>query len=307
MKAIKLLFIALFLLLSGFVLSVPRAHADWNVDDQHQLIPLYVYPSWWVTGNDWTRACEGSNSSHIGSTMIANPSNGPGSARNTDYAQAIEICHDNGQNVIGYVDTSYGAVPLATVKANIDKWYSYYDGDNTGVYDLGITGIDTHIDGIFIDQMSNFPNDTANTTDNITVANYYKQIFNYIKSVAPGDYNDVIGNAGSAASTDWQLDDLGQNPTQVADEVVVFEGPITGTYGLNNFSRPAWVDDYPASDIGMLVYNTASTDISSVCTTLKNNNAGLVDVTDATITSTSTPWNSFQGSTYWSSFRSHCD
>lgn len=281
------------------------AHADWDVDDQHQLKPLYVYPDWWNSPNPWSFVCANSNTSDIGSTVIANPDNGPGSSRNTDYAQVIEICHDGGHNVIGYVDTSYGAIPLATVKADIDDWYEQYDGDNTGVYDLGTSGSDSQVDGIFLDQVGNFPNATVTSGDNISAGAYYREIFEYIKTVAPGNYDAVIGNPGATASTDWQLDDTGQNPTQIADELVVFEGTETS---LSNYTPEAWVDNYPASDIAMLVYDVPSNSIASVCSTLQGLNAGLVDVTDAVITTSppSTPWNFLQSSGYWSSFRSNC-
>jgi hypothetical protein len=285
------------------VVTPSVAHASWGVNNQHQLKPLYVYPDWWNAGNAWSFVCANSNTSGIGSTVIANPNNGPSTSRNTDYAQAIEICHDGGHNVIGYVDTSYGAVPLATVKANIDAWYGQYNGSNTGVYDLSTNGMDTQIDGIFLDQIGNFPADIVTGGDNISVGAYYREIFEYIKSVAPDDYNDVVGNPGAAAYTDWQLDDTGLNPTQVADELVVFEGTPTM---LSGYTAPSWVSNYPASDIAMLVYDVPSTSISSVCTTLKNAGAGLVDVTDATISSSATPWNFLQSSTYWSSFRSSC-
>lgn len=286
-------------------LNSTPAYASWGVNNQHQLKPLYVYPDWWNTGNAWSFVCSNSNASNIGSTIIANPNNGPSSSRNTDYAQAIEICHDGGHNVIGYVDTSYGAVPLATVKAHIDAWYAQYNGDNTGVYDLGTTGSDSQLDGIFLDQVSNFPTDTVTGGDNISVAAYYREIFEYIKATAPTDYDAVIANPGATAYTDWQLDDTGLNPTQIADELVIFEGTAAS---LASYSQPSWVSNYPASDIGMLVYDVPSTDIASVCTTLKSLNAGLVDVTNHVITTSppSTPWNFLQSSTYWSTFRSSC-
>ncbi len=289
---------------SGFA-TTDVAHASWGVNNQHQLIPLYVYPDWWNTGNAWSYACAHSNTSNIGSTVIANGNNGPTASRNTDYAQAIEICHDGGHNVIGYVDTSYGAVPLATVKANIDAWYNQYNGNNTGVYDLGTAGMDTQIDGIFLDQVSNFPADTVTGGDNISVASYYRQIFDYIKSVAPSNYDDVIANPGATASTDWQLDDTGLQPTQIADELVIFEGTSATLAG---YSQPSWVSNYPASDIGMLVYDVSSANVASVCSSLKSLNAGLVDVTNYTVQTSppATPWNFLQNGTYWSSFRSSC-
>ena len=215
------------------------AHASWGVDNQHQLIPMYIYPFWWVSGNDWYRVCDNMNTSGIGSTAIMNPDNGPGSSRNSDYDYVIDRCHDAGNNVIGYVDTNYGAVSITTVKANIDKYYAWYN--------VNVGGIDGRIDGIFLDRMSN---DYSNT------GSYYREIFNYIKSVAPSSLqNDVIGNPGAPATTDWQLHNTG-TPTQAADEVVIFEGPLAGGsgWGWEDFSEPGWVSNYPASDIAMLVY-----------------------------------------------------
>lgn len=307
MKAKILRLLAATALLFGVAipLSGTAAQADWDVDDQHQIIPMYIYPDWWNSPNNWTYACQNANDSDIGSTFIANPANGPGGSRNTDYAQIIEVCHDAGQNVIGYVDTSYGAVPLATVKADIDDWYDYYDGDNTGVYDLGDSGSDSHIDGIFIDQMNNFPSSTVTSGDNVTAAVYYREIFEYIKLAGGSTYDDVVGNPGATASTDWQLDDTGLNPTQVADELVVFEG-TAAQYDL--YTPETWVGDYPASDIAMLVYDVDQGDIDDVCAKLQTDNAGLVEVTQHVITPSppSTPWNFFQGTSYWTDFRSYC-
>src|SRR5690606_23819849 len=117
-----------------------------------------------------------------GSIIIANPASGPGTERIADYAQGIEIAHDYGQTVIGYVDTSYGLIPLDTVKAQIDDWYSFYNGDNTGVIDTGPTGIDTAIDGIFLDQMANFPAETVPGPDGVTVQEYYSEIYAHMQT-----------------------------------------------------------------------------------------------------------------------------
>lgn len=298
----RLAVISFAALLTLGVVASP-AKAGWGVNNQHQIVPLYVYPFWWNTDDDWERACAESNDSNIGSVMIANLDNGPGSFRNTDYAQAIEVCHDLGQNIIGYVDTSYGTVPLVTVKANVDKWFDFYDGNNTGVYNLGDSGVyDSHIDGIFLDQISNFPTDSTVETG-VDVGEYYREIFEYIKAEADGDYDQVIGNPGATASTDWQLDDYSYPETQVADELVVFEG-TSATF--SNYTPEAWIENYPASDIAMMVYDTDQGDIDDVCADLKNNNAGWVTVTDATITQNYTPWNSYPSPSYVSDTRTEC-
>jgi hypothetical protein len=289
------LFLAVFLTATGLLfVHSPKSHALIN---QHQLVPMYIYPSWWVTGNDWYRACDNMNASGNGSTAIMNPSNGPGSSRDSDYDYVINRCHQDGNNVIGYVDTGYGSVALSTVESQIDDYYAWYN-TNSG-------GVDGRIDGIFLDEMNNFP--TATVDGGLTATQYYHTIYNYIKSKDPTHtFDDVIGNPGAPSATDWQVNDTGTPSTQAADEIVIFEGPETGTGGLSSFSEPSWTSNYSASTIAMLVYDTPDADLASVCSTLQSDRAGLVDVTDATITSTATPWNFFQGATYWSDFVSNC-
>lgn len=264
--------------------GAPRAHAT-PANPQRQLIPLYVYPFWWQSGNDWYRACESINAANGGSTVIMNPANGPGSSRSSDYDNAIDHCHDLGHHVIGYVDTNYATIPLATVKSQIDSYYSWYATQ--------ATGIDGRIDGIFLDQMSN----------EASTATYYHEIYTYIKAKST-THRDVVGNPGAAATTGWQL----ATATQAADSIVIFEGPPTDPsgqhLGLDSYVRPAWANSYPASSIIMLVYNVPAAQIPSVCTAIGA--AGIVDVTNYTITPTSTPWNFLQDASYFTAFRTNC-
>lgn len=248
---------------------------------QRQLIPLYVYPFWWIEGNDWYRVCGSMNPIGDGSIVIMNPANGPGPSRNTDYDYVIDRCHEQGHNVIGYVDTGYGSIPLATVKAEIDSYYSWYATLTTDV--------DARIDGIFLDQMSNDP----------ATASYYHQIYTYIKTKSTS-HDDVIGNPGSPSLTDWQL----RTSTQAADEIVIFEGPPTGPLGLSSYVRPAWANNYPASDLAMLVYDVPLADVGAICAAISA--VGLVEVTNFTITPSATPWNFLQDAAYWTAFRSAC-
>jgi hypothetical protein len=315
----RLPFVALLLAALGLGLSSPSwaqspaptaisaAPASWTTSNQHQLLPLYIYPNWWVSGNSWDAACANSNATDIGSTMIANPASGPSSSRNTDYAQIMADCHHYGQNVIGYVDTGYGARTIAAVEADIQKWLDQYNGSNTGVLNrFSDVTLDSHVDGIFLDEVALNPSPTVTSGDGVSVGSYYRTIFSYIRAHAPSTYNDVVANPGAPSSTDWMLHDTG-TVTQIADEVVVFEGQYNdGTsLDLQHYVKPAWVSNYPASDIAMLVYNTSSANLSSACTTLKAKNAGLVDVTPETngFWTDDPPWGT---SSYWTSFRSSC-
>lgn len=280
MKSVRLLALAILASATLGAVATRPGHAT-PADPAHQLIPLYVYPFWWIDGNDWYRVCDTMNPAGNGSIVIMNPANGPGGSRNSDYDPVIDRCHDAGNNVIGYVDTSYGSVPLATVKSQIDSYYSWYATLTTDT--------DARIDGIFLDQMSNDP----------ATAAYYHEIYSYIHARS-STHDDVIGNPGAPAVTDWQL----HATTQAADEIVLFEGPPTGPLGLSSYVRPAWANNYPASDVAMLVYGVSSDDIDDVCAAISAST--LVDVTPFTITQTATPWNFLQDAAYWSVFRTNC-
>jgi hypothetical protein len=271
-------------------------HAARDTTAAHQLIPLYVYPAWWNTTNDWHSACSQSNAGGDGSTIIA-PVTGVSGGDNPDFAHAIALCHGDGQNVIGYVDTGYAAVPLATAEADIDSWYADYDGST-------VVSTDTdHIDGIFLDEMANFPDQAASGWPGHTVAEYYSALYAHIKALdTTGLYDEVIGNPGAPSATDWQIN-------QAADELVVFEGSLAD-YG--SFTLPAWAASHPASDIAELVYDVPAASVASTCASLRAGGAGLVDVTHYTITGTATPWNFLQNvpddpdSSYWNAMRSAC-
>jgi hypothetical protein len=277
------------------VALAPSAHAV-PAPDQRQLIPLYVYPDWWNATNDWTSACTGADPTGDGSTVIA-PVTGAGAGDNADFAHAIALCHAANQNVIGYVDTGYGTVPLATAEANVNHWYAYYDGTTT------VDGFDDHIDGIFVDEMANFPAEAASGWPGHTIGEYYRALYTYIKNHdRTGTFDDVVGNPGAAAPTDWQLNDAG-TPTQAADEVVVFEGSAAD---YATFSAPAWLARYPADAIAGLVYDVPAASVAATCAALKTQGFGRVDVTDATITATATPWNSLPDPAYFAAMVAAC-
>lgn len=69
---------------------------------------------------------------------MINPGSGPGPAPDSLYVGLVPKCKAAGVPVLGYVHTKYGARPIAEVKADIDKHYSFYG-----------------VDGIFIDTTSN--------------------------------------------------------------------------------------------------------------------------------------------------------
>jgi hypothetical protein len=144
------------------------------------LVPAYFEPE--GLPNPWQTMCA---QMPLGSTAIANPYNGPGSAAQSDYSEAIATCQAEGQKVIGYVETGYGSRNLSEVEAQIADWYAWYPAVN----------------GIFLDEMPEEQDEA-----------YYSALENDVHERG----GTVVGNPGETDSTGWQLN--------VVDQVVTFEG-----------------------------------------------------------------------------------
>lgn len=251
--------------LPGGLYGSQKASA-WGVSNQHQLVPAYFYPDWWNTGNKWYTMCDNMNATSDGSTAIMNPNSGPGSSANSDYTQVISYCHDKGQNVIGYVHTSYGARSLQDVEAEISDYYSWYN-----------------VDGIFLDEMSN----------DSSTQSYYATLYSYIHNLGGAYADDVVGNPGAAATTDWQLD------TPVVDELVTFEGSASDYL---NWTPPSWTSNYLDSDFAHLVYDAGNSSVmADVCSYSQTIKGGWLYITDDVL---SNPWDTLPS--YWTSETPTC-
>jgi hypothetical protein len=218
-----------------------------------QLVPAYFYPA--GTPNPWHVMCDNMNAEGDGSTAIMNPASGPGKAKDANYAAALSYCQEeDGQNVIGYVDTDYTKRSIAEVEADINAYYSFYPT----------------IDGVFLDQMEQLPTAKAECEGcTMTREAYYKTVYSYIHGKS--SEADVIGNPGAPAATAWQLN------APAVDEVVTFEG-TSASYAT--YSPPAWVLKKHANEIANLVYAAPSTSLATDCTKAASENAGLLYVTN---------------------------
>jgi hypothetical protein len=129
------------------------------------LIPLYSYP----TDASWTVVAS-AKLAHptVPVVAIVNPDNGPGSSVDTSYTSGIAKLRAAGVKVIGYVYTSYGARGSAEVRADIDRWRTFYPG----------------VSGIFFDEQ-------ANTTG---LETYYKALSTYVKQTG---MDFTVGNPGA--------------------------------------------------------------------------------------------------------------
>src|SRR3569833_3517949 len=121
----------------GLTATVSPAHASVTV--QHLAVPAYFNPGGSPGSTYWTQLGQGAPAVGISG---ANPGNGPGTAFDQSYANAIQAAAQAGGKVIGYVDTGYfGTTGRTTrggqtsasawttqVEGDVDNWYRWYGG-----------------------------------------------------------------------------------------------------------------------------------------------------------------------------------
>jgi len=210
------------------------------------LIPLYIYPANIYTNDTYNNLISLSKRYHnVQVYAILNPSNGPGDAWDGNYKVAVERLHGAGIKVLGYIATNYSSVSLASAQANVSKWQELYSA----------------IDGIFMDEMSNYENSAGNIS-------YYNDLTSYIHS--KGLYPS-IGNPGAGCVGDY----FGN---KTADVIVIHEnrnwpsetdlrGDYENGYSAFNYNRRA-----------ALVYNQSSIDLVNF--SIMRKYVGLVYVDD---------------------------
>jgi hypothetical protein len=209
------------------------------------LVPAYFYPAQGSAWDSLNRAAQ-----RVPLIAIMNPNNGPTTAPIADYSRAVTALRNAGGLVIGYVYSSYTARPVAQVKADIDRYLSFYT-----------------IDGIFVDEMTNDP-DAAHLA-------YYAELYSYIKSNRPSYL--VVGNPGTKTLADYLL-----RPT--ADLLVTFENNT----GYAQYVPDPWTQTRPATAFSHLCYATAAAEtMTNYVDLAARRNAGYIYVTDD---SGSNPW-----------------
>lgn len=211
------------------------------------MVPAYFDPSnaGWATMATKSAAMPGRI------YAIANPNNGPGSAKDSAYTSVITKMHNKSGKVLGYVSTDFGGRSVSKIKADVDKWYSWYS-----------------IDGIFFDE---FPWET-------TYVSNYQTIYAYVKSKKSSAL--VVGNPGG----DVQEAYLIKNSKRCADVLCVFE-----TYpGFDSWVPLSWYKNYAAKNFYVLPYNASSSKYKAYIDRAKSKNVDWVYCTNRTLSSD--PW-----------------
>ncbi|MEA2229520.1 MAG: hypothetical protein QOF04_3150 [Solirubrobacteraceae bacterium] len=149
-----------------------------------------------------------------GRVVIVNPANGPGVEEQAEYRRAVAALQRSGTRVLGYVHTSYGARPEAEVRADIDRYRTWYG-----------------VDGVFLDE-------AARTAEQL---GYYRAIHDDVR--AAGETVLAL-NPGVVPARGY---------FDVADIVVTFEG-VAGDYAAAVRRTPDWVRRLPAGRVAHLVH-----------------------------------------------------
>jgi hypothetical protein len=126
-------------------------------------VPAYFYPSF--PDPLWAQM---ENAVPAVSFAIMNPASGAGAMPDSNYVSQINQTRAAGVTILGYVTSSYAAADPMLVKADIDKYYTWYG-----------------VDGIFIDEASNDCMDQA----------YYADLDTYVK--AKGGLGMTVINPGT--------------------------------------------------------------------------------------------------------------
>ena len=123
-----------------------------------------------------------------GRMVIVNPANGPGAAAQPAFADAIAAERRAGPTVLGYVNTGYATRDPADVRADVQRYRSWYG-----------------IRGVFLDEAGHSDEQLP----------YYRSIAVPLRAVG----ERVVLNPGVVPAPGY---------FDVADVVVTFEGPATG-------------------------------------------------------------------------------
>ncbi len=114
---------------------------------QRLAVPAYFPP-----GEQWTLLASYAPAVAF---AVMNPDNGPGKARDDQYALSLASAQAAGIAIVGYVDTCYGEIPLRTAQQQIDCYRTWYG-----------------VGSIFFDR-------AANTSDQLS---YYHALYDYVRS-----------------------------------------------------------------------------------------------------------------------------
>ena len=211
------------------------------------MVALYMYPG--STGSEHWQKVIDKKKEHPSVPIVAifNPSSGPGTSKNSNFAEWVEKLQDAGVIAMGYVADNYGGKSLSTLKEQADKYYDWYKAD-----------------GLYIDEFTNKPG----------LEDRYSELTDYAKSLG---MKITGGNAGT---------DVPPSYIGTVDVIKIAEGPgyiatdhpniIGSTWVSGGYS--GWHSDYDKTNFAIVRYDVSWLDKSFV--TEISESIGLLYLTD---------------------------
>ena len=242
-------------LLVTLLISKPALAFDTNC--QGAIIPAYIYPS----GIGLTYWNQITNTLSPGEVTIFNPNDGPGTSVQSLELGIINKVKAKNINIIGYVYSGYGSRDINVIKAEIDKYYSWYG-----------------ISSIFIDEVVSEPTSAQ--------LSFYQNLVSYVHSRG----SMVIINPGTVdVGTELFL----SASSGVPDVIVTYEDTYANYV---NAIFPSWVNKYPANKFAHLVHTTPDqVSMQKAVALSKTRNVGYIFVTNDVLNN---PWDTMPS--YWS-------
>jgi len=195
-----------------------------------------MVPGYFGAGSIWNTAIAAPN---VG-IIVSNVNSGPGWGVDSTHRTAINNARARGIKVIGYVFVSYGWRAQADVRADIDRWYSYYG-----------------VDGIFFDEA---PADNSQLT-------YMTSVTNYVRAKSTSRRYTML-NPGTYPTSGY---------ARIADNILAVETSYSVYTGV---SVPSWARTYASSKFTHMVHGTPSGSYKNMLNLAAQRNAYWVYPTD---------------------------
>lgn len=232
--------------------SVPGVHRSATPAPQRAplrvLVPAYFYP---VANSPWVRLTAKAAQWPGRVWAIGDPFNGPGPSFDATYAQTFQAFRQAGGRLLGYVSTSYGNVPAAQARADIDQWIAWYP-----------------LDGFFLDEMDNVPG--AHEA-------YYQGLRDHARVRLPGAL--VVSNPGTSTVESYLL----SSGRPVVDTLCVFENSTS----FPAWAPDAWTSRWRSRNFYVLPYGVGATQWHACVDHALASNCGWIYVTDDVLPN---PW-----------------
>lgn len=190
-------------------------------------VALYMYPDSSTGAVEWQKVYD-QKVAHPSVPIVAafNPNSGPGSLKDSTIATWVAKLKSAGMIMIGYTYDSYGARSLTDLKADADKYKSWYNAD-----------------GLFIDEFTN----------QVGYEQHYKDVTAYVKSTG---MKMTLGNPGT---------DVPKSYVGAVDVLNITEGagymPISWLqYCVQCSADQAWHNQYDSLYFSYTRYDITSLD-----------------------------------------------